>query len=176
VRSIRSQRLISRTESQDDGRAGLLAIVALFLLLLPFLLLTGSPQKLAAINLQLADATEQGDVTTKGRHGEFVGLELRIDDKALILNETRWNKDIIAAPVSKEIAFPHHREGRFDIRAIQKRLRALKSEFTTPYVWEKITLLPSPDTTTAELIVLMDGVRSDNKGPLLPEVSLGGNL
>ncbi len=173
MRSLRSQRLLSRTESQDDARAGLLAIVALFLLLLPFLLLTGSPQKLAAIKLQLADATEEGDVTTKGKHGEFVGLEIRIDDQALILNETRWNKDVIAAPVSKAISFPHQENGDYDIKAIQKRLRGLKDTFTTPYVWEKITLLPNPNTTTAELVSLMDGVRSDNSGILLPEVSLG---
>lgn len=174
MRSLRSQRLLSRTQSQDDARAGLLAIVALFLLLLPFLLLTGSPQKLAAIKLQLADATEQGDVATKGKHGEFVGLELRVGDQALILNETRWNKDVIAAPVSKAISFPHQADGAFDIKTLQKRLRALKTRFTTPYVWEKITLLPDPNTTTAELVSLMDGVRSDSEGLLLPEVSLGG--
>ena len=60
--------------------------------------------------------------------------------------------------------------GDLDLGALQRVMRRLKRQDAGR---ERVTLVPSDESTTGELVSLMDALRRDASGPLFSEVALG---
>jgi hypothetical protein len=147
----------------------MLAMISLLLLLLPFLLLTGSPQKLAALGLRLPAAGEGLPALPPGPVEDLV---IQVAPNALLLQKKIRRSDLLATvgDVDLQESRLAHTGGEFDIPGLQTALRQVKA---LDPARERLSLQPSPETTAAQVIRLMDAVRKDQFGPLFSEVVLG---
>lgn len=147
----------------------MLAMISLLLLLLPFLLLTSSPQKLAALGFRLPLAGEGLPALPPGPVEDLV---VRVEADALLVQKQIRRTDLLAAvgDVDLQESTLSHTSGEFDIQGLQAALRQVKALDPTRI---RLTLQPRPETTTAQVIQLMDAVRKDRFGPLFQEVVLG---
>lgn len=155
--------------SMPDLRPTLLSIITLMFLLLPFLLLTTSIQKLAGLGLEIArpgaelPALPPGTVEHLEVHVEGTTLRLRVaartTDVTAMTGDVTWNE----TPFAPQGPEP-------DLAGLQEALhrwRALDPER------ERILVIPADDTPARRVIEVMDAVRSSSSGPLFSEVVLG---
>jgi hypothetical protein len=159
-----------RQRSAPDLRPGLLSVVALLFLLLPFLLLTTSIQKLTGIDLQLAGSTGELAPLPPGR---VEAVEVRLEGADLLLRSAVRTRDVTAGQGDvtwHEERFPA-RGDAMDLAGLQQallRLEALDPER------QRALVLPSDDTSSTRVVALVDAIRSHRGQPLYPEVVLGG--
>jgi len=133
----------------------MLAMISLLLLLLPFLLLTTSPQKLAALGFRLPAAGEGLPALPPGVVEDLV---VRVEADALLLQQALRRTDLLASvgEVEHQELKLAHTGGQFDIPGLQAALRQVKNLDPGR---ERLTLRPAQETTTAEVVRLMDAVR-----------------
>jgi biopolymer transport protein ExbD len=167
VRRLREHRRLKTPE--EDSQPGMLAMISLLLLLLPFLLLTTSPQKLSALGFQLPAVGEGLPPLPPGLVEDLV---VRVQADALILQQDLRNTDVLASvgDVERQEIRLLHKKTDFDIQGLQAALRHVKSIDPNR---DRITLAPDSKSTAAEVIRLMDALRKDQVGPLFQEVVLG---
>jgi hypothetical protein len=148
----------------------MLAMISLLLLLLPFLLLTTSPQKLTALGFRLPAAGEGLPALPPGPVEDLV---VRVEADALLLQQALRRTDLLASvgQVEHQELRLAHTGGQFDIPGLQAALRQVKALDPGR---ERLTLRPAQESTTAEVVRLMDAVRKDKAGPLFQEIVLGG--
>lgn len=168
---LRSRRLRRAPIEESDPRPGLLSIISLLLLLLPFLLLTTSPQKLAELGFRLPPAGEGLPPLPKGVIEE---LWIEVEENAVVIHKAIRRSDVDAG--QGEADWTQSRidgvEGQPDLASIQRSLREIKSLDPKR---ERIRLHPASETTTAEVVVLMDALRADTQGELFGQVVLASS-
>ena len=168
---LRSRRLRRRPLEESDPRPGLLSIISLLLLLLPFLLLTTSPQKLAALSFRLPPAGEGLPPLPKGTIEE---LWVQVEPGAVVIHKAVRRSDVDAG--QGEADWTQSRittiDGQPDLRSIQRSLREIKQ---LDPVRERIRLHPAAETTAAEVVTLMDAMRADAIGELFGQVVLAAS-
>ena len=169
--SFRDNRLFSKQKSADDSQVSMLSIISLLLLLLPFLLLTTSPQKLAALSFRLPEAGEGLPPLPKGIVED---LWVEAHETSLTLHKKLRNTDV-GANQGQSTVSALQLEGSpsgFDLSGLQQALREIKIIDPNRV---RVRLEPAPETTAAEIVSLMDAVRSDSDGALFEEVILTGS-
>ena len=161
------RRLSTYAPASTDTRPSLLAVIALLFLLLPFLLLTTSIQRLAGLELGLAKSGELGPTAA----GTVESVDVYINGDTLIVRAAVRTTDVTANegdtrlletkldPIADDI----------DLAGLQATLRRFKALDEDQ---ERAVLHPTPDTETARIVALLDATRSDSKGPLFGEVVL----
>ncbi len=146
----------------------MLAVASLLFLLLPFLLLTTSAQKLVGLDMKLA-AT--GQLEAMG--GDVEELVVQLAPTALHVIASLSKTDVRATADERE---QHETkladdENGLDLRGLQEVLRSIKRLSPDR---ARIRIVPADDVTVQRVVYVMDAVRSDATGPLFPEVALGG--
>lgn len=160
-----------RPRSAPDLRPGLLSVVGLLFLLLPFLLLTTSIQKLTGLDLQLAGSP--GELAPLPP-GQVEAVEVHLRQHDLTLRSAVRTRDVTASQGDvtwSELELPSRPEGGMDLAALQEalvRIRALDSEH------QRILVVPDDQVPTTRVVALVDAVRVRAGLPLYPEVVLGG--
>ncbi|MEE2751423.1 MAG: hypothetical protein VX519_08325 [Myxococcota bacterium] len=137
-------------------------------LLLPFLLLTTSAQKLVGLHMQVQASA--GGVTPQT--GEVEHIAVVMTPTALSIRARLKRTDVRASAEEleeREIPIPATDDG-LNLLGLQEKLRSLKA--LSP-LQQKIALQPQDDVLAHQLVVVMDAVRSDNQGDLFPQVVLG---
>lgn len=158
------------TSGTSDARPALLSVVALMLLLMPFLLLTTSVQKLAGIDLLLAGnnselppeppgIVERLTVVVHPDTALEITAQVRRSDVGAKIGETEARAERIEAGA----------EG-LDLAALQSALRRYKGLDPER---EQATLLPADSLSNGQVVNLMDAMRRDAEGELFPKVALG---
>lgn len=159
-----------RARSTPDLRPGLLSVVGLLFLLLPFLLLTTSLQKLSGIDLRLAGSTSE---LAPLPPGQVEAIEVYVDGHALRLRSAIRTRDVTASQGDttwSEQGLPP-RDGAMDLGGLQEalgRLLALDPEH------QRVLVVPGDQVPTSRVVALVDAVRARDGQPLYPEVVLGG--
>jgi biopolymer transport protein ExbD len=146
----------------------MLAVASLLFLLLPFLLLTTSAQKLVGLDMKLP-AT--GQLQAMGGDVEELVVQLAPTTLRVIASLSRT--DVRATAEERELHETElaDDENGLDLRGLQEVLRAIKR--LAP-AHARIRIVPADDVTVQRVVYVMDAVRADAKGPLFPEVALGG--
>ncbi len=149
-----------------DVRAALLSVwVGLLLLLLPFLLITTSPDKLTAIDLHLSGG---GGAPSPARVLESV--EVRVEGADLEVRAAVRKTDVLAAAGDVEmrvVEIPGAEDPDFvALQDTLARLRALDPAQT------RIRVIPDDALSTADLVQVLDAVRARGNDPLFPDVEL----
>ena len=153
-----------------DLRPGLLSVVGLLFLLLPFLLLTTSIQKLTGLDLQLTGST--GELAPLPP-GQVEALEVHLSAHALKLRSALRTRDVTASQGDvtwSETDLPPV-DGAMDLAGLQGallRLRVLDPEH------DRVLVVPDDQVPTSRVVALVDAVRFRSGQPLFPEVVLGG--
>ena len=143
-------------------------MASLLFLLLPFLLLTTSPQKLVGLHMQ-AQKTGVGVALTTGEV-EHISVLMSPNDLSILARLKRTDVRASAEELEeRKIAVPSADSG-LNLAGLQERLRGLKA--LSP-LQEKIHLQPQDDVLTQQLVVVMDALRKDAQGVLFPQVVLG---
>ena len=141
-------------------RPSLLSVIALMVLLVPFLLLTSSAQKLTGMHLGLPGSSE---TLPPDPIGPVESLRVRRVESGYQVEMSLRNTDVRASVGDVE-----RREiPAADLAELQRVLNTVKQ--LDPQR-ERITLTPAGETTAAEVVALMDAVRSGPQGPLFPRI------
>ena len=159
-----------RPPSTPDLRPGLLSGVGLLFLLLPFLLLTTSIQKLTGLDLQLAGSA--GELAPLPP-GQIEAIEVHLLDHGLRLRSAVRTRDVTASQGDitwSEVALPSKADS-MDLTGLQEallRLRNLDPDH------QRVLVVPDDAVPTSRVVALVDAVRARSGQPLYPEVVLGG--
>lgn len=146
----------------------MLAIASLLFLLLPFLLLTTSAQKLVGLHMQVQTSGQGG----APQIGELENVAVIMTPTSLKILARIEQTDVRAQGFEEqELAVASSASGP-DLADLQVRLRSLKS--LSPQL-NRISLQPKDEVLTQQLVMVMDAIRHDDQGELFPEVVLGVN-
>ncbi|MCP4810668.1 MAG: hypothetical protein GY913_18365 [Proteobacteria bacterium] len=150
-------------------RPALLSVVALMFLLLPFLLLTTSVQKLVGLDLHVPPAASE---IPPDPPGTVEDLRVRVQGKSIVVSAKVRKTDVGASAGDVEeriVEVPATAEG-LDLAGLQGALRVFKR--LDP---ERAKVLLEPDDAVPgkDVVFLMDAVRADADGELFGEVALG---
>ena len=153
-----------------DVRPALLSVVALMFLLLPFLLLTTSVQKLVGLDLHVPPASSE---IPPDPAGTVEDLRVQVTGKKLVVSAKVRKTDVGASEGDvheRLVELPPVDDG-LDLAGLQDALRSFKR--LDP---ERAKVLLEPDDAVPgkDVVFLMDAVRADGTGELFPEVALGG--
>jgi len=159
--------LISR-ERRPAESASLLAVVSLLFLLLPFLLLTTSAQKLVGLDMKLP---AHGDLP-RADDRVLVDLVVRVTPQSLEVRAQLQRTDVRASIDAVEDSRLELSDLNDvpDLRELQVALRSLKRLAPDR---NRIRLEPTDEVTTSRVVMVMDAVRLDKEGALFSEVALG---
>ena len=138
-------------------------------LLLPFLLLTTSVQKLVGLDLRIPSS---GDLPPE-LPGAVEDLTVRVTAKDALVQAQVRKSDVganIGETETREVEVPATGEA-LDLAGLQAALRSFKRldpERT------RVLLVPDDSVPGRDVVLLMDALRGDADGELFPEVALGG--
>ncbi len=159
-----------RPRSTPDLRPGLLSVVGLLFMLLPFLLLTTSIQKLTGLDLALA--ASPGELAPLPP-GQLEAVEVHLHGQRLVLRSALRTRDVTASQGDvtwSEAELPPV-AGAMDLEGLQdalQRLRSLDPDHSRALV------VPADDIPTSRVVALVDAVGSQGGVALFPDVVLGG--
>ncbi len=159
------RRLFVHPSRSSDNRPAVLSVVGLMMLLLPFLLLTSSIEKLAAIGLGLPGLNE--DIPPEVV-GPVESLRVRRTSTGFAITAAVRNTDIRASEGDIET----RRFEADDLHALQAALSTLKRIDPDR---TRATLIPQPDSSTEEIIRWIDAIRSGPDGDLFDRIILQGS-
>jgi hypothetical protein len=144
-----------------DIRASVMATAALMLLLLPLALLCTSLERRAAIPLSLTG----GDSPSVNLGGAIAELRIAKTETGFAITARTQRTDIRAAPGQHETRELRAKD-LVALRGVARQLKALDPSHT------EATLIPSPNSTTREVVRWMDVLRGSPGEPLFPEIVL----
>lgn len=157
-----TRRLFKPASAGADMRPALFSVVALMLLLLPFLLLTTSTQKLTGLALGLPGPSE---TLPPEPPGAVERLTVRRVPAGYAVEADVRNTDVLASAGDTE-----RRELlAADLPGLQETLATFKALDAKR---DRITLVPAPDTPADEVVRWMDAVKAGPAGELYPRVIL----
>lgn len=158
-----------RASTPPDARPALLSVIALMLLLLPFLLLTTSVHKLTATNLRLPGEGESLPPVPPGAV-ERLAVEVQADGSVRVVADVRQT-DVTAkaGDAFRRVTTVASRDGGVDYPALQVALQEIKAQDPAR---TRLRLAPAEDVRTRVMVALMDAVRSADGKALFPDVVL----
>ncbi len=137
-------------------------------LLLPFLLLTTSANKLVGLELTLP--AEGGAIPPPAR-GVLEDLTVQIAGSDLKIQAALRRMDVrsqLGETERREIVLPTA-SGAMDLAGLQSALRDLKGLDPDR---ERVMVAPADGVPARRVVLVMDAVRADTRGALFPEVVL----
>ncbi len=161
--------LVSAPRDAPDLRPALLSVVALMFLLLPFVLLTTSPEKLAGLGLALA---AEGGAAAAVNPGPVERVEIGVGEETIVVRASVRSTDVTAEAGDTQVVetLIPSRDGAPDLAALQGRLGELRR--LDPHQ-TRATVIPDDRLSTARVMALVDAVRGGASGELYAEVVLG---
>lgn len=139
-------------------------------LLMPFLLLTTSVQKLVGLDLHVPPAAATLPPDPAGIVEDLV-VDVLGEDLRVSASVRRTDVGADAGDVQQRVVELPGTEDGLDLAGLQLALRQLKSVDPDR---DAVLLAPDDGVPGGDVVHLMDALRSDAHGELFPEVALGG--
>ena len=160
-----------RTDITDPDDLNMVPIMNMFLVLIPFLLMSASFFHIKAVNTSVP-VLSNGSNTTDHPAGEklTVIVELKSDEiKLTAMSET------IPQTVLKgmEMTMPKKKDASYPLEGLSAFLLDIKNRYPAS---DTILLIPDDTVRYNAIIRTMDIARKNNKQILFPNVVLSGNL
>ena len=161
-----------RRDVDEEPELNMIPIMNMFMVLIPFLLMSASFFHIKAINTSIpihAD-TPSKQQSAKQVKKITVVLEIRDDDLRIsALSDTPNDLQLSAM----ETVLPRTGKKAISIEAIARHLKALKQQYPES---DTMILIPSEDVTYHEIVQAMDCARAYQSESLFPNVVLSGSL
>ena len=152
-------RLFRRKTHPVDMRPSILSIVALMVLLVPTVLQTSTGTKTVAMGLDLS-----GNEGVRTHDGPIKSIIVTVNTTGFRVDAVLKSTDVRSEHVVEETR-QHN-----DLSGLRQYLRNLKDIDETQ---TRLTLVPTPDNTTGQIVLWMDAIRKGPNGELFPHVTLG---
>ena len=162
----------SRRDMEEEPDLNMIPIMNMFMVLIPFLLMSASFFHIKAINTSIpihADTPSKQQAEKEVRKITVV-LEIRNDDLRIsALSDTPNDLQLSAM----ETVLPRTGSKSISVEAVARHLRTLKKQYPES---DTMILIPAEDVTYHEIVQAMDCARSYQSESLFPNVVLSGSL
>ncbi len=163
-------RLRSRSEEEPD--INMIPIMNMFMVLIPFLLMSASFFNIKAINTSVPVHADTASKTSDPETTQKITVVLEIkQDEVRISALSDTPNDLQLS--SMEISVPLLVGGEISVATVAGHLKALKSRYPSS---DTMILIPDDDVSYHEIIRAMDCARRYESIELFPNVVLSGSL
>ncbi len=161
-----------RPKSEEDTELNMVPIMNMFMVLIPFLLMSASFYQIKAINTSVpvhAD-THADDVSKNEKEKITVVLELKEKEiRVSALSETP--NDLFLSDLKTVIS--RQTDNEASTSELVDYLKALKSQYPAS---DTLILIPDEEVLYREIVQTMDSARDLKKEKLFPNIVLSGSL
>ena len=161
-----------RSKSEEDTELNMVPIMNMFMVLIPFLLMSASFYQIKAINTSIpvhAD-THTDDVSNKKMEKITVVLELKEKEMRISgLSETP--NDLLLSEL--EMAISRQPDSKASMDELVDFLKTLKSRYPAS---DTLILIPDEEGLYDEIVQTMDSARNSETEVLFPNIVLSGSL
>ena len=161
-----------RHQSEENTELNMVPIMNMFMVLIPFLLMSASFYQIKAINTSVpvhAD-TQANSTSTKENEKIIVVLELK-EEEIRISGLSETPNDLLLSEL--ETVILRHPGSDASIDELVNCLKALKSRYPGS---DTMILIPDEEVSYREIIQAMDCARSYDTETLFPNIVLSGSL
>lgn len=161
-----------RSRSEEDTDINLIPIMNMFMVLIPFLLMSASFYHIKAINTSIpvhAD-TASKEADSEKTQKITVILEIKTDQiRISALSDTPNDLQLSGM----ETVLPRKAGSEISVAAVADRLKLLKAKYPAS---DTMILIPDDEVSYHDIIQAMDCARRDESEELFPNVVLSGSL
>jgi biopolymer transport protein ExbD len=167
-------RLVRRCrQAEEDPELNMIPIMNMFMVLIPFLLMSASFFHIKAINTSIpihADKPVKAPVPDQEKLKVTVVVELKLDEiRISALSDTPNDLELSKL----ETALPRQPGGEISVTQLADHLKRLKDRYPES---DTMILIPDGGISYNEIIQAMDCARYDETVALFPNVVLSGSL
>jgi biopolymer transport protein ExbD len=166
---LRKQRKANREEDDPD----MVPVMNLFLVLIPFLLMSASFYHLKAINTSVPVLSEQNENMEEEAKKE-IKLTVIVEIKEKQIDVSALSGEVEAGMLKGlERTIDRKNSDEQTMKALSDCLEKIKSDFPAS---DTVIIIPEEDVVYDTIIQTMDVARYYNENPLFPKVVLSGKV
>lgn len=161
-----------RAREEEDTELNMVPIMNMFMVLIPFLLMSASFYHIKAVNTSIpihGNAPAEESAAKEEKIKITVVLELKEDQIAISAMSDKLDGDALAA-LEKNIPRP---VGDISVAQVADFLKSIKKRYPAS---DTLLLIPDGNVSYDEIIQAMDCARSYESDALFPNVVLSGSL
>ncbi len=166
----RHGRICSRSEEEPE--LNMIPIMNMFMVLIPFLLMSASFFQIKAINTSVPVHADTPSKASDASRTEKITVILEIKAQEIRISALSDTPNDIQIS-SMEKVFPRLPGGGLSVAAVANHLKTLKSRYPAS---DTMILIPDDEVAYSEIIQAMDCARRYESEELFPNVVLSGSL
>ena len=161
-----------RLKSEEDTELNMVPIMNMFMVLIPFLLMSASFYQIKAINTSLPvhAETQADDVSKNEKEKITVVLELK-EKEIRVSGLSETPNDLFLSDL--EMVIPREPDNGASTDELVDLLKALKSRYPAS---DTLILIPDEEVLYREIVQTMDSARDFEEERLFPNIVLSGSL
>ena len=162
---------LKRREMEDDCEPNLTPIMNMFLVLIPFLLMSASFYHVKAVNTSvpvLAESTEKAD------ENKSISVTVIVELKKDTLKVSAMSDKLTGDELNQfKAEYPMDSEGAYPLEKFSAQLQGIKNQYPKS---DTLILIPNNNTDYNTIILAMDTARKAGEITLFPNVVLSGSV
>ena len=163
-----------RNFEENDTELDLVPIMNMFLVLIPFLLLSASFYQIKAINTSVPVLTSSNQEVQKSNVKSQIKITVILELKEKSINITAMSDELEYNHLVKlEAKLAVNDENVYPLKRLSEYLISIKNQYPKS---DTLILVPSADIVYGTIIQAMDTARSANNEKLFPNVVLSGKI
>ena len=163
-----------RNFEENDTELDLVPIMNMFLVLIPFLLLSASFYQIKAINTSVPVLTSSNQEVQKSNVKSQIKITVILELKERSINITAMSDELEYSDLVKlEVKLSVNDENVYPLKRLSEYLISIKNQYPKS---DTLILIPSADIVYGTIIQAMDTARSANNEKLFPNVVLSGKI
>jgi biopolymer transport protein ExbD len=166
------RRIRRRRRQEEDPEPNLVPIMNMFLVLIPFLLLSASFFHIKAVNTSIPVQAEGGNDSTAKKNEIKLTLFLKLKPEAIEITATA---DTLTQPELDQLGteLPKEEYHEYPMAALAEYLKQIKTAYPAS---DTLILMPDESIIYDTIIKTMDVARNTKEDPYFPNVVLSGFL
>ncbi len=161
-----------RPRSEEDTELNMVPIMNMFMVLIPFLLISASFYQIKAINTSIPvhSDTQADDISKNEKEKITVVLELK-EKEIRVSGLSETPNDLFLSDL--KMVIPREPDNEASTDELVNFLKALKSRYPAS---DTLILIPDEEVLYREIVQTMDSARDFEKERLFPNIVLSGSL
>lgn len=161
-----------RTRGEEEPDVNLIPIMNMFMVLIPFLLMSASFYQIKAINTSVPVHADTAAKASEPEKTKKITVVLEIKPGEVRISALSDTPNDLQE-TSTDTVIPRPRGGEISVAAVAKHLKSLKDKYPAS---DTMILIPDNEVSYHEIIRAMDCARRFEKQEMFPNVVLSGSL
>jgi len=162
---------LKRREMEDDCEPNLTPIMNMFLVLIPFLLMSASFYHVKAVNTSVPVLAASADTTEENK---TVSVTVIVELKKDFLKVSTMSDKLTGDELNRfKVEYPVDSEGSYPLEKFAAHLQGIKNQYPKS---DTLILIPNNKTDYNTIILAMDTARKAGEIALFPNVVLSGSV